>query len=107
MTSRQLNHINNELIEKLEAELLSFQNMRKETNNQKDLAKPFCSLSAAFFKLIDARNQAIIESVSKEEYERLIKGVDNNVQIVLNWRVEELIKTVSSEITDYAKKANY
>ena len=50
---------------------------------------------------------SIIESVSKEEYERLIKGVDNNVQIVLNWRVEELIKTVSSEITDYAKKANY
>ena len=107
MTPRKVKNIDNELVEKLEAKLSYFQNMRKMTNNQRDLAKPFCSLSDAFFALIDARNQAIIESVSKEKYELLIKGLDNSVQIILNWHIENLIKTVSSEISEYAKKSNY
>ena len=106
MKPRQVKHIDNMFVERLEAELSSFQNMRKTTNNQRDLAKPFCSLSDAFFALIDARNQAIIESVSQEEYEYLSKGADNSVQIILNMHVEDLIRTVSSEISDYAKIVN-
>ena len=94
--------IDKELVLNLENALSSFRNIRSQSNFQKDLMNGFYSLADAFYRVIDARRQAIDDAITVEEYDKLNKIPNYKITIDLDWGFEKLLRNVSAEIADFA-----
>lgn len=103
MSKRTMKEIDENLINKLKSELLTFQKLRKQSSSPKDSLYAFFKLTSAFHEVIEARNRAIDQAITKEDMDRAILTGDYKVTIVLDYNIEKLLETVNKEIIDYTK----